>query len=101
MSASWFLAPGDFAKSIILSALSCWSQTPPVERSEGVTTTRELACEWSIFFSKCVLLSSNVREDGLVSTHTEILPLLRDSGKVGLCETTVVGWRVAVETGEH
>jgi hypothetical protein len=32
-----------------------------------------------------------VREDGLVSTHTEILPLLCDNGEVGLCETTVVG----------
>jgi hypothetical protein len=33
MSAASFVTPGDFAKSIMLSALSCWSQTPPVERS--------------------------------------------------------------------
>ena len=33
MSASPFVIPGDLAKSIILSATSCWSQMPPVERS--------------------------------------------------------------------
>jgi hypothetical protein len=39
MSASSLLTPGDFAKSIILSALSCWSQTPPVERSALMPAT--------------------------------------------------------------
>jgi len=33
MRSAWFVTPGDLAKSIILSAFSCWSQTPPVERS--------------------------------------------------------------------
>jgi hypothetical protein len=33
MRSAWFVTPGDFAKSIMLSAVSCWSQTPPVEES--------------------------------------------------------------------
>lgn len=72
MSVSWFLTPGDFAKSIILSALfllvadvTCRKEcvdagdTGQVDTwvvGEGVTTTRE----------------------------TEIVPLLGDGGKVGL-----------------
>jgi hypothetical protein len=32
MRSAWFVMPGEFAKSIMLSALSCWSQTPPVDR---------------------------------------------------------------------
>ena len=45
-------------------------------------------------FSKCIYFQvGGAREDGLVSMHTEFLPLL--------CEATVVEYRVAVETGEH
>jgi hypothetical protein len=33
VSASPFVIPADLAKSIIWSATSCWSQTPPVDRS--------------------------------------------------------------------
>ena len=100
MSASWFLTLGDLA---ILSALSCWSQTPPVESggatqakltygslaSEVVATTRELCVENILVRAFCFQVS-DAREDRLVSMHTEILPLLRDSEKVGLCEATAV-----------
>jgi len=39
MRSAWFVTPADFAKSIMLSALSCWSQTPPVERSALMPST--------------------------------------------------------------
>jgi len=39
MRSAWFVMPADFAKSIMLSALSCWSQTPPVDRSALIPST--------------------------------------------------------------
>jgi hypothetical protein len=41
MRSAWFVTPGDFAKSIMLSAVSCWSQTPPVEASALRPSTLE------------------------------------------------------------
>lgn len=47
------------------------------------------SCEYAWSVSKCVLLFSDV--EGWASTYAEILPILRDCGKVGLCKPTVVG----------
>jgi hypothetical protein len=43
------ITPGDFAKSIMLSAVSCWSQTPPVEVSALRPST--LAHGWPVKMS--------------------------------------------------
>ena len=102
MRAAWFVTPGDFAKSIMLSALSCWSQTPPVERSALMPAPPARSTHGSLVKMSPPLASYGCKVEHISSrrfafsrmestrTYTEILPVLRDGGKVGLRQATVV-----------